>query len=64
MKYQVSNDSDDVQLMFALKLMHMYNIENVYKVSRQVNDNILYKMDNVVRDPSVQTVSLLRQVTM
>jgi hypothetical protein len=26
----------------------------VYKVNKQVNDNILYMMDNEVRDPSVQ----------
>ncbi len=34
--------------------MHMYNIKNVYMVNKQVNDNILYMMDNEVRDPSVQ----------
>ena len=52
--YRVSNDLDDVHLLFELKSTHMYNRENVYKVNKQVNDNILYMMDNVVRDPSAQ----------
>jgi hypothetical protein len=51
--YRVSIDFDDVHLLFELKSMRMYNRESVYKVNKQVNDNILYMMDNEVRDPLV-----------
>lgn len=46
-------DDDDVRLLFELMLMHMYNTVNVCMVNKQVNDNILYRMDNEVRDPLI-----------
>jgi hypothetical protein len=54
MIYLMWNDVRSLLLLFELKSMHMYNIENVYMVNKQVNDNILYMRDNEVRDPSVQ----------
>lgn len=45
---------DDVRLLFELMSVHMYNRVNVYMVNKQVNGNILYMMDNEVRDPSIQ----------
>ena len=45
---------DDVRLSFEWMSMHMYNRVNVCMVNKQVNGNILYRMDNEVRDPSIQ----------
>jgi hypothetical protein len=61
----VSNDWDDVRwLSSESKSVRMYSRASVCTVGKQVNDNSPYTMDSAARDPSVQTVSLFRQVTM